>query len=63
MAQFRSHMGFWIFSVTSKHFSNHDINVNQVSSVKSSKFNGFVLALYCILGLGHNLTLKNVALW
>ena len=46
---------FW-FSLTSKHFSNHDKNIKQVSCVKSSKFNGFVLALFCILGLGQNLT-------
>ena len=29
-----SHMIFWIFFVTSKNFSNHDVNMKQVSSVK-----------------------------
>ena len=57
-----SHLNFWTFSVTSKYFSNHDENIKQVSCVKSSKFNGFVLALFCILGLGQNLTLENFEL-
>ena len=47
-----SHMIFWIFFVTSKNFSNHDVNMKQVGSVKSSKLNGFVLALSFIQGLG-----------
>ena len=55
-------MNYSIFSLTSKHFSNHDVNINQSSSVKSSKFNGFVLALFCILSLGQNLTLENFPL-
>ena len=62
LAQFPSHMNYSIFSLTSKHFSNHDVNINQSSSVKSSKFNGFVLALFCILSLGQNLTLENFPL-
>ena len=52
----------WIFSVTSKNFSGHDVNIRQVSSAKSSKLNGFVLALLCVLGLGQNLTLENFQL-
>ena len=53
-----SRLKVWVFSVTSKHFFNHDVNINQVSSVKSSKFNGFVLALFYISGLRQNLTLQ-----
>ena len=34
-----SHLNFLTFSVTSKHFSNHDKNIMQVSCVKSSRFN------------------------
>ena len=49
--------------MTSKHFSNHDKNIRQVSSVKSSKLNGFMLALFCILDLGQNLTLENCELF
>ena len=56
MAQSLSHLNFWKISVTSKHFSNHDKNIQQVSCVNCSKFNGFVLALFCILGLGQHLT-------
>ena len=59
LVQSPSHLNLWIFSVTSKHFSNHDKNIKQVSCVKSSKFNSFVLALFFILALGQNLTLKN----
>ena len=55
-------MIFWIFPVTSKIFSNHDVNMKQVSSVKSSKLNGFLLALFFIEGLGQNLTLEKVQL-
>ena len=33
-----SHLNFLTFSVTSKHFSNHDKNIMQVSCVKSSRF-------------------------
>ena len=62
LAQSPSHLNFWKISVTSKHFSNHDKNIKQVSCVKSSKFNGFVLALFCIPGLGQNLTLENFEL-
>ena len=32
-----SNLSFWIISVTLKHFSNHDVNIKPVSSVKSSK--------------------------
>ena len=35
----------------------------QVSYTKSSKFNGFMLALFCILGVGQNSTLKNFQLF
>ena len=62
LAQSPSHMDFWIISVTSKPFSNHDVNMKQVSSVRSSKSNGFVLELFCVLGLGQNLTLENFQL-
>ena len=61
-ARSSSHLNFLIFSVTSKHFSNHDQNRNQVSCVKCCKSNGFVLGLFCILGLGQNLTLENFQL-
>ena len=53
------YLNFWTFSVTSKHFSNHDENIKHINCVKSSKFNGFVLAIFCILGLGQNLTSEN----
>ena len=59
LAQSPSHLNFWKISVTSKHFSNHDKNIKHVSCIKISKFNGFVLALFCILGLGQNVTLQN----
>ena len=59
LAQSPPHLNFWMFSVSSEHFSNHDPNIKQVICVKSSKFNGFVLALFCILGLGQSLTLEN----
>ena len=62
LAQSPSHLNFWTFSITSKHFSNHDKTIKQVSYVKSYKFNSFVLALFCILGLGQSLTLENVEL-
>ena len=62
LAQSPSHMDFGIISVTSKHFSNHDENMKQLSSVKSSKLNSFVLALSFIQGLGQNLSLENVQL-
>ena len=52
----------WIFSVTSKHFPNLDVNIEQASSVKSSKSNAFVLTLFCILGLGQNLALESFPL-
>ena len=55
-------MIFFIFPVTSKNFSNHDVNMKQVSSVKSSKLNDFVLALFFMEGLGQNLTLEKVQL-
>ena len=62
MAQSLSHLNFWKISVTSKHFSNHDKNIQQIICVKSYKFNGFVLALFCILGLGQHLTSENFEL-
>ena len=62
LAQSPSHMDFWIISVTSKPFSNHDVNIKQVGSVRSSKLNSFVLALFCVLDLGQNLTLENFQL-
>ena len=36
--------------------------MKQVSSVKSSKLNGFLLALFFIQGLVQNLALENLAL-
>ena len=33
-AQSPSNLNFWTFAVTSKHFSNHDENIKQVSCVK-----------------------------
>ena len=36
--------------------------MKQVSSVKRSKLHGFVLALFCVLGLGQSLTLENFQL-
>ena len=54
-----SHLNLRDFSLTSKHFPNNDVNINQVSSVKSSPFNGFLLALFCIFGLRQNFTLEN----
>ena len=59
LAQSPSHLNVWKISVTSKHFLNHDKNIKHVSYIKSSTFNGFVVALFCILGLGQNLTLEN----
>ena len=61
-AQSPSQWKFSVFYVTSKRFSNHHVNIKQVSSVKSSKFNGFVLVLFCILVLGENLTLGSFQL-
>ena len=58
LAHSPSHLNFWVFSVTSKHLSSHDPNIKQASFVKSSKFNGFVLALFCSLGSGQNLHLE-----
>ena len=62
LAQSPFHLNFWIFSVSSKHFSNDDVDLKQLSCVKSSKFYGFVLPLFCILGLGQSLTLENFQL-
>ena len=62
LTQSPSHFNFWIFFVSSKHLSNHDVNIMQVSCAKSSKFNGFVLALFYILGIGQYLTLENFQL-
>ena len=62
LAQSPSHMDFWIISVTSKPFSNHGVNMKQAGSVRSSKLNGFVLALFCVLDLGQNITLENFQL-
>ena len=45
------------------YFSNHDVDIKQVSSVKSFKFHGFMLALFCTLGLGQNVYLENFQLW
>ena len=59
LAQSPSHLNFVKISIISKHFSYHDKNIKQARCVKSSKFNGFVLALFCILGLGQNLTLES----
>ena len=47
-------LNFWVFSVVPEHFSKHNVNIKQVSPVKSSRFNGFVLALFCILVLSQN---------
>ena len=62
LARSPSHLNLWIFSLSSKDFSFHDVNMKQVDCVKSSKFNSFVLALFCILGLGQNLTLETFRL-
>ena len=62
LSQCPSYLNFWTFSVTSKHFSNHDKNIQQVSCVKNFIFNGFLLALFWILGLGQNLNLENFQL-
>ena len=59
LAQAPSHLNFCIFSVSSNHFSNHDVNIKQVSCIKSYTFNDFVLAKFCILGLRQSLTLEN----
>ena len=59
LAHFHSHMNFWILSVTWKEFSNHDVYINQVRFIKGSKLNGFVLSLFCLFGLGQNLTSEN----
>ena len=63
-AQSSSHLIFWIFSITltSKHLSNNDVNIKQFNTVKSSKFNGFVFALFCVLGLSQNLTAEKFEL-
>ena len=57
-----SHLTFWIYSVGSKSFLNHDVNIKVVSCVKSQKFNACVLALICILVLGQSLNLENFQL-
>ena len=62
LAHCASHLNFWIFSVTSKHFSDNYVNIKQISSVKISKFNGFVLALFCILSLAQRLHLEEFQL-
>ena len=59
LARSPSQLNFWNISVTSKHFSNHEVNIKQVSSVKSSNFNGFVLEVFFVLGLGQNLHFEN----
>ena len=59
LVQSSSYFNFWVFSATSKHFSNHDVNIQPVSSFKSSKLNVFVEGLFCILVLGQNLSLGN----
>ena len=51
LAHSPSHLKFWVFSVSSKVLSNRDVNIKQVSGIKSSKFNGFVLALVLALFL------------
>ena len=38
LSQSPSRLNVWTLSVTSKHFSNHDKNIMQVSCVKSSRF-------------------------
>ena len=63
LAESVTHWNFWIFSATSKSFSNNDGYINPVNSAKSTKFNGFVLALFCILGLGQKLSLENFQLY
>ena len=57
------HLLFLIFYVISKHLSNRDINIKRVCSVKNSKFNGFVFALFCILGLGQDSTVPIRCFW
>ena len=62
MIQSPSYLNFGIFFLNSKHFSNHDGNIKRVSSLKSTKFNSFVLVLICFLGLGQSLTLEKFQL-
>ena len=62
LAESVTHWNFSIFSVTSKSFFNNDVNINPVNSAKSTKFNGFVLVLFFILGLGQKLSLENFQL-
>ena len=62
LANSPSHFLFLIFSLTSKQFWNHDVNIKRINFIKSYKFNDFVLALFCILGLGQNFTLDNTTL-
>ena len=54
---------FHTCSVTLKHSSNHDVNMERATSVISAEVNGFVLALFIVLGLGQNLTLENFELY
>ena len=46
LAQAPSHLNFYIFSVSSNHFSNHDVNIKQVSCIKSYTFNDFVCTIF-----------------
>ena len=62
LAQSTSHLNFWLFSVISKYLPNLDVNIKQVSFFKSSKFNGFLLALLCIVYFGKKFCLENVHL-
>ena len=62
LVQSPSNLNFSIYSVISKFFSNHDVNIKQVSCVKSSKCNDFVLTLFFIHGLGQSLNFENFQL-
>ena len=62
LAQAPSDLNFYIFSASSNHFSNHDVNIKQVSCIKNYTFNDFVLAQFCILGLRQSLTLKSLSI-
>ena len=62
LAQCPSQLNFRMFSLSANHFFNYHVNIKPVSSLKSFKFNDWLLALFCIIGLSQNLTLQNFEL-
>ena len=42
---YTSDLNLRIFSIISKHFSNHDVNIKEDKCVKSFKFNGFFTSI------------------